>query len=163
MSGKSGWRCSLAQWGLLWLRIALGVIFMAHGAQKVFGLWGGHGLSGTVNFFQQNLGVPPILGYVACFTELLGGAAILLGLLTRLSALGLAAVMGVAIYKVHWVNGFFINWYNTPNVGHGIEYNVALMAMSLCLLFTGAGCISLDSILFCRKCEEDSPEVMKQA
>ncbi|MBI3266165.1 MAG: DoxX family protein [Chlamydiae bacterium] len=152
---KSSWRCNLAQWGLLWMRLALGMIFIAHGCQKVFGLWGGHGLSQTVAFINQNLGIPVPWAYAAAFTELLGGVSVLLGLLTRLGALGLASVMAVAIYKVNWANGFFMNWFNTPNVGHGIEYSLALIGLSWGLVFAGPGCFSLDTLLFSRSCKEE--------
>lgn len=158
MSEKSGWKCALAQWGILWVRMALGVIFAAHGLQKVFGLWGGYGLSATVETFTQKMGISAPLAYAAIFTELVGGLALFFGLLTRISALAIAIHLSVAAYKVHWVNGFFMNWFNIPNVGHGIEYNLALFGMALGLLFTGPGAISLDSLLFCKKCcsKEDS-------
>ncbi len=150
MSSKSGWRCCLAQWGILWVRLALGVIFAANGAQKVFGLWGGQGLTGTVAAFT-GMGISTPLAYAAIFTELVGGLGIIFGLLTRLSALGLAVVMGVAIVRVHWANGFFLT-------NQGIEYALALFGMSLGLLFTGAGCFSLDSLLFCREGKDEESE-----
>ncbi len=150
MSSKSGWRCCLAQWGILWVRLALGVIFATHGAQKVFGLWGGQDLATTVAGFE-GMGISAPLAYAAIFTELVGGIGITLGLLTRLSALGLAVVMGVAIVRVHWAGGFFLS-------NQGFEYCLALLGMSLGLLFTGAGCFSLDSLLFCRGCKDEESE-----
>jgi putative oxidoreductase len=135
------------QFGLLILRLSLGTIFIAHGGQKVMGWWGGHGLEATVQF-MQGIGIPPILVYVDAFTEFLGGIAIVAGLFTRLASLGIAIAMGVAVYKVHWVNGFFLS--GGPGRGPGFEYNLALIGMALCLLFAGAGKVSLDG-LFCRK------------
>ena len=132
--------------GLLLLRLALGAIFFAHGAQKVMGWWGGPG----IEVFAQHvmsMGMPHFMAYVAAYAELLGGVAVIIGFLTRLACLGLASNMAVAIWKVHLANGFFLNWFLVPGKGHGFEYAMALMAMSLCLLFTGAGKISIDGFI----------------
>ena len=134
-------------WGLIFIRLALGVIFMAHGGQKLFGWAGGAGFEGTIQQFETALGIPMALTILAMVTEFFGGLAVLLGCLTRVAALGLATVMGVAIYKVHYVNGFFLNWSCTPNQGHGIEFNVALLGMAAALLFSGAGPLSIDKWL----------------
>ncbi len=137
----------LPEWkngALLILRLALGVIFVMHGAQKVLGLFGGSGLQATVQNFQTHLGVPPALGYTAAFTELLGGLGLVGGLFTRLSALGIAGVMGVAVWKVHLANGFFLNFSCEAGKGHGIEYNIALLGIALTLLLMGGGSYSLD-------------------
>ena len=137
----------LPEWkdeALLVLRLALGVIFVMHGAQKVLGLFGGTGLQATVENFQSHLGIPPALGYTAAFTEFFGGFALVVGLLTRLSALGIGVTMAVATLKVHLANGFFINWFCAEGKGHGFEYNLALLAMALALVLTGGGRYSLD-------------------
>jgi len=131
---------------LLAIRVGLGVIFIAHGGQKLFGWFGGPGLSGTVQFFGQSLGIPPFFTVLAAFTEFFGGIAVLVGALTRLAALGLALVMVVAALKVHLPYGFFMNWANTPGVGHGIEMNLALFAMAVGLLLSGGGSFSLDRL-----------------
>lgn len=141
----------LPEWkngALLILRLALGVIFVMHGAQKVLGLFGGGGLQATVQNFQAHLGIPPTLGYAAALTELLGGLGLVGGLFTRLSALGIASVMGVAIWKVHLANGFFLNFSCEAGKGHGIEYNIALLGMALALLLIGGGSYSLDQRLW---------------
>ena len=78
---------SYPSWSLLIVRIFLGVIFFAHGAQKVFGWFGGNGLKGTIGYFQQALRVPPALAVLAAFTECFGGLAMVLGLLARPAAL----------------------------------------------------------------------------
>lgn len=158
MSAHSGWRCVLSQIGILFSRLALGTIFLAHGTQKIFGVWGGQGLISTVNSFHDNLGIPLPLGYVAVLTEFFGGLGILLGFLSRVWALGLATHMVVSIVKVHWVHGFFINWFNAPGVGHGIEMCLALLGLSLGILFTGPGRYSLDARLFCKCCKKARPE-----
>jgi putative oxidoreductase len=134
-------------WPLTIVRVFLGVIFFAHGAQKVFGWFGGPGLKGTIAFFQGSLGVPPALAVLVGFTECFGGLAVFCGLLTRLAALGLAVVMLVAIAKVHWPNGFFLNMSQQPGKGHGFEFNFALIGMALALLVGGGGAKSLDRLI----------------
>lgn len=129
---------------LLIVRVALGVIFFAHGAQKVFGWFGGPGLRGVIGYFKQALGVPAPLTVLAAFTELLGGLAMIVGLLVRPAAVGLVIVMLVAVAKVHWPNGFFLNWSIEPGKGHGFEMNLALIAMALAVLAGGAGALSID-------------------
>ena len=125
------------QWATLPLRIALGVIFMAHGGQKLFGWLGGHGLSGTAVFFAAKLGLAPGLLWatLAGIGEFGGGVLVLLGLFTRFGALMIAIVMGVAIAKVHW-GSFFL-----PK---GIEFTFALLAAAVALLIAGGGKFSLD-------------------
>jgi len=132
----------------LMLRIPLGLIFMAHGSQKLLGLFGGQGLTGTFKTFEDKLGIPPIFTLLAIIAEFGGGFGILTGFLTRLSAAGISAVMLVAIYKIHWANGFFLNMYCLPGHGHGIEYNIALLGMALYLLVAGGGRWCLDRLVF---------------
>jgi putative oxidoreductase len=134
-------------WPLTIVRVFLGVTFFAHGAQKVFGLFGGPGLKGTIGYFQSSLGVPPALGVLAALTECFGGLAVFVGLLTRLAALGLIVVMLVAVAKVHWRNGFFLNMSLQSGKGHGFEFNWALIGMALALLVGGGGAKSLDLLI----------------
>ena len=82
---------------------------MAHGSQKLFGLFGGPGVSATLKTFEEKMGIPPILTILAMIAEFGGGLGVLLGCVTRLSASGITSVMVVAIYKVHLANGFFLN------------------------------------------------------
>ena len=132
----------------LMLRIPLGLIFMAHGSQKLLGLFGGQGLTGTFKTFEEKLGIPPIFTLLAIIAEFGGGFGILTGFLTRLSATGISAVMLVAIYKIHWANGFFLNMYCLPGRGHGIEYNIALLGIALYLMLAGGGRWCLDRLVF---------------
>jgi putative oxidoreductase len=126
------------QWATIPLRIALGVIFMAHGGQKLFGWLGGHGLNGTAAFFAAKLGLAPGLLWatLAGIGEFGGGVLVLLGLFTRLGALMIVIVMGVAIAKVHW-GSFFLP--------RGIEFTFALLAAAVALLIAGGGKFSLDA------------------
>ena len=136
-----------SSWSLLIVRLALGIIFFAHGAQKMFGWFGGHGLKGTIGYFQQSLQIPPALTVLAAFTECFGGLAVLAGLLARPAALGLCVVTIVAMTKVHLPHGFFINWSLQAGKGHGYEMNLALLAMALAVLAGGAGILSIDHLI----------------
>jgi putative oxidoreductase len=127
------------------LRLAAGAIFIAHGAQKLFGIWGGGGPSGTAAFFAQ-LGLTPAypLAIVVGLVEFVGGLCLVLGAFTVAAALVLALDMLVATWKVHLANGFFLNWTITQGQGHGYEYTLALIGMLVSLLLTGAGAMSID-------------------
>jgi putative oxidoreductase len=140
---------SYPSWSTLVIRVVLGVIFFAHGAQKVLGWFGGYGLKGTVGYLTSTgLAVP--IAYLVCFFEFLGGIGLVLGLLTRLDALAIAIVMVGAIVKVHWQHGFFLNWSLTPGKGHGFEANLAFLAMAVACLIAGGGMLSLDRLLLGR-------------
>lgn len=150
MAKNGGFGSALDSLAPLFLRVPLGVIFMAHGSQKLFGLFGGQGVSGTLKTFEEQMGIPPLFTILAMIAEFGGGLGVLLGCLTRLSALGIASVMGVAIYKVHLAYGFFLNIACQPGRGHGIEYNIALLGMALSLVFSGGGRWALDRMLWRR-------------
>lgn len=132
----------------LMLRIPLGLIFMAHGSQKLLGLFGGQGLTGTFKTFEETMGIPPIFTLLAIIAEFGGGFGVLSGFLTRLSAASVSAVMLVAIYKIHWPHGFFLNISCAAGRGHGIEYNIALLGMALYLMIAGGGRWCLDRLVF---------------
>ncbi|SRR5712692_5904129 len=131
---------------LLLVRVVLGIIFFAHGAQKVLGWYGGHGLKGTVSFFAS-MGMPVPVAYLVCLLEFLSGIGLLVGFLARLCGLAIAAIMVGAMATVHWKNGFFLNIELTPGKGHGIEFNLALLAMALVVFLDGAGPLSIDLML----------------
>ena len=133
-------------WSHLVVRLALGVAFFAHGAQKVFGWFGGHGLSGTVKMFQ-GMRVPPAATMTAAFIEFLGGCAMIVGFLARPAAVGIIVIMLVAIAKVHGKHGFFLNL-GVPGKGPGYEFNFVLIAMALSILIGGAGILSVDRALW---------------
>jgi putative oxidoreductase len=133
------------RYAALIVRLALGVTFFAHGAQKMLGWWGGSGFSGTVDLFTKN-GMPAPLAVLVIVAEFFGGLGVLFGALTRLAAFGIACVMVGAIFTVHLQNGFFINWYNVSGKGHGIEANLAYLAMALSLMVSGAGALSVDGL-----------------
>lgn len=132
----------------LMMRIPLGLIMMAHGSQKLLGLFGGQGLTSSLRTFEDKLGIPPIFTLLAIIAEFGGGFGVLTGFLTRLSAAGISTVMLVAIYKVHWLHGFFLNMQCLPGRGHGIEYDIALLGMALYLVIAGGGRWCLDRLIF---------------
>ena len=127
------------------LRLAVGAIFFAHGAQKLFGVWGGGGPAGTAQFFSQ-IGLSPAypLALLVGVVELIGGLMLVIGAYTFVTALALAINIGVAAWKAHLPSGFFINWGMTPGLGHGYEFHLVLAASLLALMLTGAGAFSID-------------------
>jgi putative oxidoreductase len=133
-------------WSLLVVRLGLGVVFFAHGSQKVFGWFGGPGFAGTIKSFR-GLGVPPAAATLAPFIEFLGGCAMLTGLLARPAAVGIIVIMLVAIAKVHAKHGFFLNL-GVPGKGPGYEFNFVLIAMALAILIGGAGMLSIDRAIW---------------
>jgi len=128
-------------WVAIPARLALGIIFLAHGSQKLFGLFDGPGIGGTADLFAD-IGIQPAMLWasVVAITEFLAGAGVLVGLLARPAGLGIAAVMVGAIATVHGTNGFFA-------ATQGYEYNIALLGLSLCLLIGGAGALSIDGVI----------------
>ena len=151
---------SLPAYGPAVLRLALGAVFIAHGAQKLFGIWGGHGLSGTAGGFAQ-MGLQPAypLAVLAGFVEFAGGLLLAVGALTVPSAILLTLTMLVAMWKVHLANGFFLNWAITPGQGHGYEYSLVLIGGLVCLAFTGPGAFSIDG----RRAESAAAELAGRA
>jgi len=125
------------------LRLALGVVFFAHGAQKMLGWFGGFGFSGTMGFFTGMLHIPAPLAALAIAAEFFGGLGLILGFLTRIAAFGIAATMVVAIGIVHAPFGFFMNWSGAQK-GEGFEYHLLALAMTAFLMIRGAGAFSVD-------------------
>lgn len=144
----SGWKRLLfgtqPSWAGLILRLTLALVIWPHGAQKVLGLYGGYGWTGTMGYFTGVLGMPAALGGLVMVIEFLAPFAFVLGLFTRGAALGLIAIMLGAIQKVHFMNGFFMNWTNNPQLKEGYEYHLLVIGMALVLLISGAGCLSID-------------------
>jgi len=131
------------------MRVILGVVIFPHGAQKVFGWFGGYGLDGTLNFFTQTMGVPFVLAILVIAAESLGALSLIAGFLTRVAAFGIACVMTGAIFMVHLKNGLFMNW-TGQQAGEGFEYHLLAIALAIALMITGGGRASVDSLL-CRK------------
>jgi len=128
------------------VRLVLGIVFFAHGAQKMLGWFGGYGFHGTMGFFTQQMGIPAPLAFLAICAEFFGGLGLIFGLLTRIAAFGIIVNMLVAIITVHHVNGLFMNWFGNQK-GEGYEYHLLAIALGLVLLIKGAGALSLDRLL----------------
>jgi putative oxidoreductase len=128
------------------LRLMLGVIFFAHGAQKMLGWFGGYGFQGTMGFFTGMMHIPAPLGFLAIAAEFFGGIGLLLGFMTRIAALGIGVNMVVAIMTVHRAVGFFMNWTGTQK-GEGFEFHLLVLAVVAYLLIQGAGAFSVDRLL----------------
>jgi len=130
-----------AGWAPLALRVPVGIVFAAHGAQKLFGWFGGHGLTGTAQW-MESIGLAPgvLMVLLAGGAEFFGGLALILGLLVRPAAAALSVAMLVAIFKVHIGNGLFMSQ-------NGYEFALALLAVSVSLLISGAGRASVDAAI----------------
>jgi putative oxidoreductase len=128
------------------LRVLLGVVFFAHGAQKALGWFGGYGFTGTMGFFTQKLNVPAPFAVLAIAAEFLGGLGLLVGLLSRVAAFGIACNMVVAVYMVHRHFGFFANW-SGQQKGEGFEFHILAVAIALAIMMKGSGALSLDRAL----------------
>lgn len=128
------------------LRFVVGVMFFAHGAQKLLGWFGGPGFSGTLKGFSDFLHIPAPLAFLAIAAEFFGGLALIAGLFTRVAASGIAVTMAVAVSLVHLPNGFFMNWTGAQK-GEGFEYHLLVMAAAAVLILRGGGAWSLDRLI----------------
>jgi putative oxidoreductase len=138
------------------LRLVLGVVFFAHGAQKMLGWFGGYGFAGTMGFFTGLMHIPAPLAFLAIAAEFFGGIGLILGFLTRIAAFGIGVNMLVAIMTVHRSFGFFMNWAGTQK-GEGFEYHLLVLAMVTFLMIRGAGAFSVDRFLTTHVQAELSP------
>jgi len=127
--------------GLTVVRMLVGIIFMAHGAQKLFGLFGGYGLQGTGQW-MESIGLAPgyLMALLSGSAEFFGGLALVIGLLARPAALALSVTLVVAIFSVHIGNGLFMS-------NNGYEFALALLAGTVAVLIEGAGRFSVDRLI----------------
>jgi len=123
----------------------LGVIFFAHGTQKMFGWFGGYGFTGTMGFFTRMLHIAAIFAFLATTAEFFGGLGLIVGLVTRIAAFGVFCNMIVAVAMVHGRFGFWMNWTGAQK-GGGYEYHLLLLAASVFLMIRGAGAASVDRL-----------------
>ena len=130
-------------WPLLILRILLAVVIFPHGAQKLFGWFGGQGFDAAMKGFTVHMHIPWFFALMAVLAESVGPMALFAGLLSRIAAFGIFCEMVVAIWLVHWPYGFFMNWFGKQK-GEGFEYHLLVIAISLALLLGGGGKGSLD-------------------
>ena len=128
------------------VRLGLGIVFFPHGMQKLFGWFGGPGFSGTMGMFTNNLHIPAVFAFLAIMAEGLGSLGLITGFLTRIAAFGVGMNMVVAVYMLHWQNGFFMNWFGNQK-GEGFEYHILVIAMVIALIIKGGGALSVDKAI----------------
>jgi putative oxidoreductase len=128
------------------MRLVLGVVFFAHGAQKMLGWFGGYGFSATMGLFSSHLHIPAPFAFLAIAAEFFGGLGLILGLLTRVAAFGITVNMLLAVFMVHIHVGFFANWSGTQK-GEGFEFHLLALALAIALIVRGGGAFSVDRAL----------------
>lgn len=129
------------------LRLALGVVMLPHGMQKVFGWFGGYGLSGTWGFMTGQMHIPAIFAALAIIAESAGALGLIVGLLGRVAAFGIGVEIAVAAFVGHHVaNGFFMNWSGHQG-GEGFEFHLLVVGIAIALMIRGSGALSLDRLL----------------
>ena len=128
---------------LLVLRVLLGVVFFPHGMQKLFGWFGGYGFEGTMGMFTTKLAIPAFFAFLAIMAEGLGSLGLITGFLTRVAAFGITVNMIVAVYLLHFQNGFFMNWFGNQK-GEGFEFHLLVIAIGIALMIKGGGKWSVD-------------------
>jgi putative oxidoreductase len=133
-------------WASLVLRVTLGAVMFAHGAQKLLGWFGGNGFSGTMGFFTNVMHLPWLIAFLVIIGESLGSLALIAGLLTRFTAASFIVIMLGAIATSHWLQGFFMNWFGKQQ-GEGFEYHLLVIGMSAALVVAGGGKWSVDGLI----------------
>ena len=132
-------------------RMALGIVVFPHGAQKLFGWWGGYGLSGTLHYLTGGPNIPWILALLVILIESVGALMIFFGFCTRFAAFAtLCNFIGVMFHS-HAKNGFFMNWLHSTDRGEGMEFFFLLMGLAIVLIITGGGKWSVDAAITRKK------------
>jgi putative oxidoreductase len=134
-------------WVLTIARLVIGVIFFAHGAQKVLGWYGGAGFSATLRILTVQLKLPAPIAVLVISAEFFGGLGLIVGLLSRIAALGILLAMLGAIAMVHFRYGLFMDWFGNQK-GHGIEYHLLVIALAFVVIVKGAGAFSIDHVWY---------------
>ncbi len=130
----------------IFLRLSLGIVIFAHGAQKVLGLFGGAGFEKTIEIFEKLMGFPAWMTVLLMIIEFFGSLGLIFGFLTRLCALGIGISIGVCAYMNHIKYGFFMNWFGMQK-GEGFEYHILVLGIALALIVRGGGLLSFDKAL----------------
>jgi len=127
-------------------RLALGLSLFPHGAQKLFGWFGGYGFTGTMGFLTGSAHLPTFIAVMVILIESIGAVFVLAGFLTRIAALGIFLQFLFVMLTIHWQNGFFMNWSGAQK-GEGIEYFLLLLTLAVIILITGGGRASIDAAI----------------
>ena len=128
-------------------RLALGVVVLPHGAQKLLGWFGGYGFDGTMGFLTGAAGLPWIIALLVILIEFFGSLFLIFGFATRMAAIGIIGNFLGVVATSHFQNGFFMNWYNQPNKGEGIEFFLLLFGLAVISLIAGGGKASVDAAI----------------
>ncbi len=134
-------------WTQTIVRTILGVVFFAHGAQKLLGWFGGPGLKATIGAMHRQLEIPAPLAFLTVAAQFFCGLGLIAGLFGRVAAAGIGIIMLVAIVMVHGRNGLFLDWFG-DHKGHGFEYHLLAIALAAVIIARGSGAASLDRLLF---------------
>ena len=131
-----------ADLGAFIARLCLGIVILPHGLQKLIGMFGGYGFTATVEYFAS-IGIPSFIGGLVVLGESFGALFLILGLISRLAAAGIAIIMLGAVLMVHLKFGFFMNWFGAQ-AGEGFEYHLLALGHSLVVIVKGGGKLALD-------------------
>lgn len=126
-------------------RIALGIVILPHGLQKLAGAFGGYGFSATIGYFTST-GIPVIIAFLIIMAESFGSLGLITGFLSRFSAFGISLVMLGATFLVHLPNGFFMNW-SGQQQGEGFEFHILALGLALLVMIFGGGKWSIDKLI----------------
>jgi putative oxidoreductase len=133
-------------WSALIARLALGATVFVHGAQKLFGWFGGYGFKGTMGFLTSQVGLPYALALLVILIESIAALMVVAGVLTRVAAFGIFGLFTIIMFKFHSANGFFMDWAGNQR-GEGIEYFIILLGVALTVIIAGGGKASVDAAL----------------
>jgi putative oxidoreductase len=132
---------------LLLMRTMLGTVMFAHGAQKLFGWFGGFGFEGTMAYFTETVGLPYVIGLLVILGESFGAVALVIGLFGRLMSAAIFIIMLGAMCVDHAKNGFYMNWFGNRPGGEGYEFDLLLFGLSMAIFLLGSGSFSFDHVL----------------
>ena len=142
-------------WAPVLLRVLLGIVLWAHGAQKLFGWFGGYGFEGTMRFFTDTVGLPWFMGLMVIVTEFFGALCVIAGFATRIWSFLMVILFIGIVSTSHLQNGFFMNWYGNQK-GEGYEYFLLAVAIASSLVITGGGRYAVDR-LWMKSTKEHKP------
>ncbi|WP_343305330.1 DoxX family protein [Chitinophaga niabensis] len=136
-------------WTGLILRLTLGIVLFPHGAQKMFGWFGGPGFSGEMHHLTQQAGLPAFVAVLVILIEFFAALMLITGAGSRIAAVAVIGLFIGIIWYVHASMGFFMNWFGTMPAGHeGYEYHLLIIGLAIALVFTGSGRFSIDRLIF---------------
>lgn len=131
------------------IRLTLGLVILPHGCQLLFGWFGGHGFSGSMQYLTGTAGLTWLVGFLVILLQFFGSLLIIAGFAARLMAFAMMGLFSGMILTTHLDHGFFMNWYGSSK-GEGFEYHLLVIGLACCLLLNGAGKFSLDYLITCK-------------